>query len=142
VLNLFLPIVVFLFGLWWMLALKFCIPPSFSFGAGGAARVALAGNLDLAIQAELDAGAAMNATRAARLAAAKVNLLTRGDAGFNGNYAAPNAPAAGSPGARVVADFGDEGTADLGVKVGNPQQLPPLTSLPRVPRVRREEVFA
>jgi hypothetical protein len=27
VLRLFLPIVVFLFGLWWMLRLRFCIPP-------------------------------------------------------------------------------------------------------------------
>lgn len=29
---LFLPIVVFVFQLWWMLALRFCIPPSASFG--------------------------------------------------------------------------------------------------------------
>lgn len=28
VLNLFLPIVMFVFGLWWMLKLKFCLPPS------------------------------------------------------------------------------------------------------------------
>ena len=31
VLNLFLPIVVFIFNLWFLLALKFCIPPSFKF---------------------------------------------------------------------------------------------------------------
>jgi hypothetical protein len=31
VLNLFLPIVMFVFGLWWMLKLKFCIPPSIEF---------------------------------------------------------------------------------------------------------------
>ena len=30
---LFLPIIVFLFQLWWMLALKFCLPPSISFQA-------------------------------------------------------------------------------------------------------------
>lgn len=41
VLNIFLPIVVFLFGLWFLLAFKFCIPPSISIDAG--------------IQAELDA---------------------------------------------------------------------------------------
>lgn len=28
VLNIFLPVVMFVFGLWWMLKLKFCIPPS------------------------------------------------------------------------------------------------------------------
>jgi hypothetical protein len=41
VLNIFLPIVVFLFGLWFLLAFKFCIPPSLS--------------LDVKLQAELDA---------------------------------------------------------------------------------------
>lgn len=30
-LNIFLPIIVFVFNLWWMLALKFCIPPSIDF---------------------------------------------------------------------------------------------------------------
>ena len=33
VLNIFLPIVVLLFQLWFLLALRFCIPPSFSLGA-------------------------------------------------------------------------------------------------------------
>lgn len=33
VLNLFLPIVMFIFQLWWMLKLKFCIPPSIEFEA-------------------------------------------------------------------------------------------------------------
>jgi len=41
VLNIFLPIVVFIFGLWFLLAFKFCIPPSIAVDAG--------------IQAELDA---------------------------------------------------------------------------------------
>jgi hypothetical protein len=34
VLELFLPIIVFLFGLFWMLLLKFCIPPEIDVGAG------------------------------------------------------------------------------------------------------------
>lgn len=45
VLNLFLPIVVFLFGLWFLLGLKFCIPPSLS----------VAGGIDLNLQANLSA---------------------------------------------------------------------------------------
>lgn len=36
-LNLFLPIILFVFNLWWMLALKFCIPPSIRIDAGLAA---------------------------------------------------------------------------------------------------------
>jgi hypothetical protein len=39
VLNLFLPIVMFLFQLWWMLKLKFCIPPSVEFEAELAAEL-------------------------------------------------------------------------------------------------------
>ncbi len=34
VLNLFLPIVVFIFQLWFLLVLRFCIPPQIKFGAG------------------------------------------------------------------------------------------------------------
>jgi hypothetical protein len=41
VLNLFLPIVVFLFGLWFLLALKLCILPSFDFAGGLQAELAL-----------------------------------------------------------------------------------------------------
>ena len=40
-LNLFLPIVVFLFGLWFLLALKLCILPSFEFDGGLQAELAL-----------------------------------------------------------------------------------------------------
>jgi hypothetical protein len=39
VLKLFLPIVVFLFGLWILLSLKLCIPPSISLSAGAQAEV-------------------------------------------------------------------------------------------------------
>ncbi len=39
VFKLFLPIVVLVFQLWWMLALRFCIPPSFSLSAGVAAKL-------------------------------------------------------------------------------------------------------
>jgi hypothetical protein len=48
VLHLFLPIVVFLFGLFFLLMLKFCIPPSFSLDAG------LTAELD-AVNAKIDA---------------------------------------------------------------------------------------
>lgn len=45
VLQIFLPVVVLIFGLWFLLAFKFCIPPSFS--------------IDLGVQAELTAIASL-----------------------------------------------------------------------------------
>lgn len=55
-LNLFLPIILFVFNLWWMLALKFCIPPSIKIDAGLSAvldavppDVNLSGKLDLEV---------------------------------------------------------------------------------------------
>jgi hypothetical protein len=67
VLNLFLPIVMFVFQLWWMLKLKFCIPPSIEFEGELAAaldvtppEIELAASLDVDVlpgvnQAELTA---------------------------------------------------------------------------------------
>jgi hypothetical protein len=47
-LRLFLPIVVFIFQLWFLLALRFCIPPSITIDAGLAARLdAMGGGLDI-----------------------------------------------------------------------------------------------
>ncbi|MCO6457754.1 MAG: hypothetical protein J5I93_20815 [Pirellulaceae bacterium] len=53
-LRLFLPIVVFLFQLWYLLLLKFCIPPAFSLGD-------LAAQLDADLDFQLDADLALNA---------------------------------------------------------------------------------
>jgi hypothetical protein len=47
VFKLFLPIVVLAFQQWWMLALKFCIPPSFSLSAGVAAKLSANANADV-----------------------------------------------------------------------------------------------
>ncbi|WP_135453949.1 hypothetical protein [Mycobacterium sp. DL99] len=47
----FMPIIVFAFQLWWMLALRFCIPPSISFSA--LATAAAKGELDIAANADL-----------------------------------------------------------------------------------------
>jgi hypothetical protein len=56
VFQLFLPIVVLLFQLWWMLALKFCIPPELRLAAGITAELDVdttPPNVDLAIQASV-----------------------------------------------------------------------------------------
>lgn len=52
VLKLFLPIVVFVFGLWFLLAFKFCIPPSL--GIGGGLDVDLQVDLEFQLSASLD----------------------------------------------------------------------------------------
>ena len=52
VLNIFLPIVVFIFGLWFLLAFKFCIPPSISLDAGLQAELDVVGNLSLDVDAD------------------------------------------------------------------------------------------
>jgi hypothetical protein len=52
VLQIFLPIVVFLFGLWFLLLLKFCIPPSISIDAGLQAELsAVAPKIDVDLDA-------------------------------------------------------------------------------------------
>ncbi|MDP3085575.1 MAG: hypothetical protein Q8N44_18045, partial [Rubrivivax sp.] len=59
VLNLFLPIVVLLFNLWFLLALRFCIPPSFSIDGGLQAELALIPpklNVDAELAVDVDAG--------------------------------------------------------------------------------------
>jgi hypothetical protein len=52
VLNIFLPIVVSLFGLWFLLAFKFCIPPTISIDAGLQAELDVVGQLGLNVDAD------------------------------------------------------------------------------------------
>jgi len=52
VLNIFLPIVVFVFGLWFLLAFKFCIPPSISLNAGIQAELDVVGSAGIDIDAD------------------------------------------------------------------------------------------
>jgi hypothetical protein len=62
VFRLFLPIVVFVFQLWWMLALRFCIPPSFSLSASVAAglKAHLDANVDATFAANVKANLSGN----------------------------------------------------------------------------------
>ena len=62
VFELFLPVIMLLFQLWWMLALKFCIPPELDVAGGINAELAATGggasfdiNVDLTIDANLEA---------------------------------------------------------------------------------------
>lgn len=59
VLNLFLPIVVLIFNLWFLLALRFCIPPSFSIAGGLQLELAaVPPKLDIDAEFEVDVDAA------------------------------------------------------------------------------------
>jgi hypothetical protein len=94
VFNLFLPIVVFLFNLYFLLALKFCIPPSFS----------ISGKL----QAELNA------------VAPAIEL----DASFNVDAAFPNLNAAGFgsfDASTLNADLKAGVGLNAGIKLGSPE---------------------
>lgn len=103
VLNLFLPVVVFLFGLWFLLGLKFCILPSITLGGGVNLdlHVDLDVQIDLAIEGKLDVEINGDLTLGGNLGA-DFNLLALGDLQANptggGNYV----PVAGSPGDEFV----------------------------------------
>jgi hypothetical protein len=55
VLELFLPIVMFAFNLWWMLALRFCIPPQIELDAGIKAELGTSGSFGVDASGELSA---------------------------------------------------------------------------------------
>ena len=52
VFSIFLPIVVFVFGLWFLLAFKFCIPPQIDFGVGLELKLEAVGELGLDLDAD------------------------------------------------------------------------------------------
>ena len=59
VFELFLPVIMFIFQLWWMLALKFCIPPEIDVAGGISSEIGLDGkigiNADLNVDASIEA---------------------------------------------------------------------------------------
>jgi hypothetical protein len=60
VFELFLPVIMFIFQLWWMLALKFCIPPEIDVAAGISGEIGLDGKIG--ISADLDVNASVEAS--------------------------------------------------------------------------------
>jgi hypothetical protein len=60
VFELFLPVIMFIFQLWWMLALKFCIPPEIDVAGGISAEIGLDGRIG--ISADLDVDASVEAS--------------------------------------------------------------------------------
>lgn len=146
VLNLFLPIVVFLFGLWFLLGLKFCIPPSLSFAAG--ADAALHADLSLKIEAALSVSVDIEA-----------DVLLTGNLGTDMNLAMAGThlsldagsgnrtPLPGTPGAILTTTYANRPLADLqrrvtGDHTAEVEAGDVTAGLPWVPRVERWEVGA
>ena len=55
VFELFLPVIMFIFQLWWMLALKFCIPPEIDVAGGISAEIGLDGKIGISADLNIDA---------------------------------------------------------------------------------------
>ena len=55
VFQLFLPVIMLIFQLWWMLALKFCIPPEISIGGGITAEIGISGEIGISADLNVDA---------------------------------------------------------------------------------------
>ncbi|HEV7589219.1 MAG TPA: hypothetical protein VGO40_13980, partial [Longimicrobium sp.] len=151
VLNLFLPIVVFLFQLWFLLGLKFCIPPSLSLSGGVALEASLSAKIDVALKAV----ASLDVDAAAAVLDASATLA--GDAGADLNFAllginlaAADAqghthPDPGTPGAQMVAGFPASALAPVSGALTHDRRQDPVSIPPApqwVPRVERWEVGA
>ncbi|KAF0956732.1 MULTISPECIES: hypothetical protein [Rhodococcus] len=111
VLNLFLPIVIFVFQLWWMLKLKFCIPPSIEFEGELAAELNVEPP-ELEATAELDIDVLTGVDQDA-LAAVLAEIFDPA-----ADPALDPVPAAWRLGSRVIAGFTNDPLAKLAVRRG------------------------
>ncbi len=118
VFKLFLPVVMLLFGLFFMLKLKFCIPPSIQLDAGLAADLSLAldAGLDVSVDASVDVGTTLGG---------KVDTQLRADLGdrmVNGlRGGVPDRP--GGFGPRAVAEM-----TESVYESGHEENAPSLTA--------------
>jgi hypothetical protein len=130
VLQLFLPIVVFVFQLWFLLALRFCIPPDVSVDVGLLADFeALGGGL------EIDAGFAATVVARPSFGTALTTLLGRSKPqGTSLAQALHDANTAIGPNHLDAASYAAVGRSALA------QGAAPAPALPFVPRVERSQV--
>ena len=119
VLKLFLPIVVLLFGLWWMLKLKFCIPPSFELDAGlSAALSATPPGVDFSAGLSVDIDASL-----------KLNLGDEAAAGIEADYGG-DVNVLGELVLEMGSDYSQDAPADLAADFDPPK---PGFGGPRLP---------
>jgi hypothetical protein len=130
-LNLFLPIIMLLFGLWWMLKLKLCIPPSLEVGAQVSAELAvIPGGIQVAASFEVDVDI--------RLGIDQQKLRDALVGGFN------KIDPSGILGTTLGATFSNDAmvTALAGQGYGKPNNATPdyPITVPVSPRVSRDQV--
>jgi hypothetical protein len=75
VFELFLPVVMLVFQLWWMLALKLCIPPELDVAAGVSGEIAIDGNLAVDAGVEASIAASVDAKVSAQFDADTASAL-------------------------------------------------------------------
>lgn len=142
VLNLFLPVVVFVFGLWFMLRLKFCIPPSVEVGAAVTAALELsAGGIDIdadvGIDVDLDPGIGVLTQRM---------IQDEVEASFDAAFDAEIDGA--TVGGAFVGEFSPSVLATQNAELGHDFEADPLDDAPYTarlefePRVETPEEFA
>jgi len=132
VFKLFLPVVTLLLGLFFMLKLKFCIPPSIQLSAGLAAdlNAALNVGLDVSVDASVDVGTTLGNNLNNRL---KVDLGNEMVSGLRNGV--PDRP--GGLGPRAIAEM-----ADSVYESGQEQNAPSLTAKLEYEERVEAEVFA
>jgi hypothetical protein len=124
VFKLFLPIVTFVFGLWFLLKLKFCIPPSLEFDAAVELSAAISGKLDFEASASISVS-----LHGEVLAALEADLGTAAMAG-SAQHPGLNSYAPGVTGSIALSDASDF-SADVpeGVEVDASTKETPKASL-------------
>lgn len=137
VLNLFLPVVIIVFQLWWMLKLKFCIPPSISFEADLAAELDVEPpQLELVAELDIDVLPGVNQTALAGVLAGIFNPPTDPELDF--------VPPSWQMGDELVDGFTNDPLVKLAVRQGygsSADGAPTFTApLAYTSRVRRDEV--
>ena len=75
VFQLFLPVIMLIFQLWWMLALKFCIPPEISVATGIDAEINIEGDLAVNAAVEVDIAASITTSINSQFTAPVANAL-------------------------------------------------------------------
>jgi hypothetical protein len=145
VLNLFLPVVALLFGVWFLLGLKFCIPPSIRLGAGAGVHAGLDGRIDLAVAGRVEAQINADLALAGNLGA-DLNLLALGDAQASPAGGGDFVPLPGTPGAVLTAGYENAAVLELRRAMADDRAAEVEAGGPAaavwVPRVERWEVGA
>jgi hypothetical protein len=147
VLNLFLPVVVFLFGLWFLLGLKFCIPPSLTFAGGIDASIEADLSLKIDVALSVDVDVDLDLKLAGNLGADMTLAMTGKDASHVVDAQGNRAPNNGSIGATLTAGYTNAALVPLNQAItDNRQAEVDATDITAgvlwEPRVERWEVAA